>query len=168
MLAGQVGIITTKPGWYGRAIQLVTASPAYHVITAINETHCVSAETPTVRIRRIDYFTDVTWTNIELDDEQRRHAIHFVCQQVGKPYAYTDIVFLLIASITKRATPAWIIERLSSRDQWFCSELADAGMIAAVSGIHNAGINMFPGRPECTVTPADFYTWATSDAEANR
>ena len=149
MLAGQVGIITKHPGWYGRAVQFVTGSPAYHTVTAISDTECVSAETPVVRLRRIDYFDGIRWTDEDFTAGERDAAVHFVAHQVGKPYAYWDIFFLLIATITRTHTPKWITDRLMDNRQWFCSELCDAGMIAA-------GHNLFPGRPPCAVTPADF------------
>jgi len=157
MLAGQVGIVTKNPGWYGRAIQFFTASTAFHTVTAISETECVSAETPKVRIRQIDFFDGIIWTDEPMTDEQRTHAVHYIGNQVGKPYAYIDIFFLLVARITKRRTPTRIINRLESRTQWFCSELADAGMVAA-------GIHLFPDRPACTVTPADFLNVVKSRA----
>lgn len=150
MLTGQVGIVTKHPTWYGRAVQFFTHSPAYHTVYAISETECVSAETPVVRTRSIDYFEDVAWTDVHIDPSKLREAVRFVTAQIGKPYAYLDIFFLWIASITGHRTPNWIVHRLISTDQWFCSELCDAGMSAAQ-------INLFPGRPACAVTPADFY-----------
>lgn len=153
MITGQVGVLTTNPGWYGRLVQLFTASPAYHTITAITETECVSAETPRVRVRPIDYFAGngIQWTNVPMTPAQRHDTVQFVRRQVRKPYAYLDIVFILITTITRWHTPQWITDRLMSDRQWYCSELSDAGMEAA-------GKNLFPGRPACAVTPADFLT----------
>lgn len=156
MITGQVGVVTKHPGWYGRIIRLVTASPAFHVVTAISETEVISAE-HVVLTRPIDYFTDILWTQEPMIDRQRQQTITFLRQQLGKPYAYIDIVFILIAIITRRHTPAWITDHLMNTHQWFCSELADAGLIVA-------GINLFPGRPPCAVTPADFYQHITETA----
>lgn len=152
MITGQVGIITKNPTWYGRAVQFFTHSPAYHTVYAISETEVVSAETPQVRIRPADYFEDILWTDEQIEPSNLRDAVRFARAQVGKPYAYLDILFLLIASITKTRTPPWIIDRLISTNQWFCSELCDAALNAAL-------INLFPGRPACAVTPADFYNY---------
>ena len=152
MITGQVGIITKNPTWYGRAVQFFTHSPAYHTVYAISETECVSAETPRVRRRQIDEFDGIVWLNEPMSADQVHAAVEFVIDQLGKPYAYLDILFLLIASITKTRTPPWIIDRLISTNQWFCSELCDAALNAAL-------INLFPGRPACAVTPADFYNY---------
>lgn len=150
MITGQVGVCTKHPGWYGRAVQFFTASPAYHTITAISETQCVSAEAPRVLKRPIAFFGDgIQWTDEPMTAAQRHDAVMFVQRQVGKPYAYLDIVLILIATITRWHTPAWITDRLMDDRQWYCSELADAGMEAA-------GHNLFPGHPACAVTPADF------------
>lgn len=161
MITGQVGVLTKHPGWYGRLVQLFTGSSAYHTITAISETECVSAETPRVRIRPIDYFTGngIHWTNVALSAVERDEAARFVRHQVGKPYAYLDIVFIIITTITRWHTPNWITDRLMDDRQWFCSELADAGMEAA-------GHNLFPGRPACGVTPADFLNDIHEGSEA--
>lgn len=161
MLTGQVGVVTKNPTWYGRAIQFFTHSPAFHTVTAISETECVSAETPKVIVRRIDYFEDVLWTDEPLTIAQQHDIVTFMHRFViGKSYAYLDIVFLWISLLTREATPKWIVRRLTSMNQWFCSEASDAGMIAA-------GINLFPGRPACAVTPADFYQYITTREHAD-
>lgn len=144
-------MVTKNPGWYGRAVQFFTGSSAFHCVTAISETEVVSAETPTVRIRPTGFFDGIEWTDEPMTPEGQAAAVAFVSAQVGKKYAYLDIVFLLIARLTKHRTPKWVIGRLQSQNRWFCSELADAGMRVA-------GRDLFPGRPECTVIPADFLT----------
>lgn len=160
MITGQVGVITKNPGWYGRLVQLFTGSTAYHCVTAISETECVSAETPRVLIRPISYFAGngIEWTNVPMTAAERADAVRFVRRQVGKRYAYLDIVFIIISTITRWHTPTWITDRLMDDRQWFCSELADAGMEAA-------GRNLFPGRPACAVTPADFLTAVNDEAK---
>lgn len=150
MITGQVGVITKHPGWYGRVVQLFTGSPAYHTITAISETECVSADVPYVIRCPINTFDHVQWTDERMTDDQRQEAVRFVLNQVGKPYAYGDIILLAIAMILKTHTPRWIRNRTTDDRQWFCSELCDAGMLAA-------GINLFGHQPVCAVTPADFY-----------
>lgn len=104
-LTGQVGVLTKHPGWYGRAVQLFTGSLAYHTVTAISETECVSAETPRVRQRPISYFADngLEWTNVPMTDTERDVAVAFVRRQVGKSYAYLDIIFIIITTITRLA-----------------------------------------------------------------
>lgn len=149
-LAGQVGVVTKNPGWYGRAVQIFTGSPAYHTVTAISDAEVVSAETPVVLVRPIDYFDGILWTDEPFTPDERAAAVKYVTDQVGRPYAYWDIFFLLIAMVTRTHTPKWITTRLMDQRRWFCSELCDAGMIAG-------GRNLFQDQPMCAVTPADFY-----------
>lgn len=148
-LAGQVGVVTKNPGWYGRLVQFFTGSPAFHCVTAISETECVSAETPIVLIRPISDFDGIQWTNVPFTSLEREATVRYVKDQVGKPYAYWDIFFLLIAMITRTHTPKWITTRLMDQRHWFCSELCDAGLI-------EGGQNLFGALPMCAVTPADF------------
>lgn len=163
MLTGQVGVLTKNPTFYGRAIQFFTHSTAYHTVTAISETECVSAETPKVIVRPISDFDNngIIWTDTPLTIAQQHDVVNFMRRFViGKGYAYLDIFFLWISLTTKEATPKWIIRRLTSMNQWFCSEASDAGMIAA-------GINLFPGRPACAVTPADVYEYIQTREHAH-
>lgn len=149
MITGQVGVITANPGWYGRLVQWFTHSPAYHTVSAISETLCVSAETPRVIVRPINHFRDVRWTDVPLTAVQRHDIVNYWYAQVGKRYAYFDIVLLFVAILLKSRTPWWVRVRLVDTDRWFCSELADAGMEAG-------GVNLFPGRPACAVIPKDW------------
>lgn len=161
MLTGQVGVVTKNPGWYGRVVQWFTGSPAYHTVSAISETECVSAETPVVVVRPIDYFTGVQWTDVTYPTDAHMHdAVRFLNAQIGHKYAYLDILLLAVARLLKQRTP-WIIRnRLTDQSQWFCSELADAGLEAG-------GVNLFPGRPACAVTPADFLNVIHAEALNN-
>lgn len=159
MLAGQVGVITTNPTLYGRAVQFFTGSKAFHTITAISETECVSAEMPGVRIRPISDFTDIIWTTEPFTRAQQYTAVQFVKRQVGKPYAYFDIILLAVDALLHKLnvpTPDWIRDRVADDHQYFCSELCDAGMEAA-------GVTLFPGRSACMVTPDDFLKVATRE-----
>lgn len=149
-LAGQVGVVTKNPGWYGKLVQWFTGSEAFHTVTAISETECVSAETPVVLVRPIDFFEDVQWTNVTFPSEAlRQDSIRFVKAQIGHDYAYVDILLLVVARVLKRKTPWFIKNRLTDQRQWFCSELADAGLEAGK-------VNLFPSRPPSAVTPAEF------------
>lgn len=154
--AGQVGVLVKRPGWYGRLVQWFTGSPAFHVVMAISPGECVSAETPVIRFRPLSHFQDVLWIEIQYaDDAHRRQAVYFVMRQVGKPYAYWDIVLLVVARILKHRTPKRILVRVQDRRQWFCSELVDAALEVG-------GVTLFPDLPPQTVTPADFLPFVQS------
>ena len=154
---GQVGIVTGNPGWYGRAVQFFTRSPAFHTVIGISDTVCVSAITPRVTLDPIGKYDGILWTSIPLTGQDAEQVVDFACEQVGKPYAYLDILFILVTIVTGTHTPRWVTRRLQKPDRWFCSELCDAALL-------HAGINLFPGRPDCAVTPADFYQAAHREA----
>lgn len=151
MNAGQVGIVTKRPGWYGRIVQWFTGSPAFHTVFATSELVCVSAETPRIQLRPLSWFEGIVWTDVTYASEANRdRAVAFALLQVGKPYAYWDIVLLVVARILKGRTPWPILARVQDRAQWFCSELCDAALEAG-------GVELFPeDRPPQAVTPADF------------
>lgn len=156
-LTGQVGVVTTNPGWYGRWVQKITRSDAFHTVYAISDTEVVSAETPTVIIRPIGFFADVQWTDVTYPTPAHLNdAVRFVRAQVGKPYAYFDILLLFIAELLKEHTPWFIKTRLTDNGQWFCSELSDAGLLAGE-------VNLFPTRPPSAVIPKDFLDIVTQE-----
>lgn len=150
---GQVGILTKNPGWYGRLVQWFTGSPAYHAVFVTSDRLCVSAETPRIMMRPLSHFdgNGIVWTDVTYaSDAARESAVRFAFGQVGKPYAYWDIVLLVVARILKTKTPKRILRRVQDRRQWFCSELCDAALEAG-------GVELFPmDRPPQAVTPADF------------
>lgn len=153
-LAGQAGVVTKNPGWYGKLVQWFTLSPAYHcVFVVVNDDgleELVSPESPRVRIRPIGYFEGVEYTDVEYADEAHRDAaVRFARAQLTKPYSWTDIGLLVIARILRRQTPTVIKRSIREQSQWFCSELADAALQAG-------GVDLFPGRPDQAVVPADF------------
>lgn len=148
--AGQVGVITTSPGPYGRQVQRFTRSPAFHVVTRISDTECVSAQMPEVVVRPVSHYPKAFWITPPFPDEKRRRAsVLFALDQVGKPYAYLDILLLFIAIELKERTPLVIQDQLQNTRQWFCSELADVALRVG-------GVKLFPGRPAAAVMPKDF------------
>lgn len=154
--AGQVGVLTKNPGLYGRLVQWFTGSPAFHTIFAVDGHVCVSAETPTIRLRPLSHFRDVVWLNVEYPSAAKREdAIDFALGTVGKPYAYWDIVLLVISKILKKKTPQRILDRIQDRRQYFCSELTD-------DALQVGGVNLFPDLPSQVVTPDDFLKVALS------
>lgn len=157
-LIGQVGVVTKNPGWYGRMVQWFTHSDAFHTVTFVGDVNndgidmVVSAETPKVILRPASDFPDAEYTAVVFDTIAKRNdAVRFVLRQVGKPYAYFDILLLWIAMWLRERTPWFIKNRLTDEGQWYCAELSDAGMEAG-------GVNLFPRMPPCAVIPKDWLT----------
>lgn len=148
-IAGQVLIVTKNPSFYGKLIQWFTKSEAYHTAGIISDIECMSAETPRVVVRRIDEFPDSIITDIPMTDEQVELAVASYASNEDKPYAYFDIVLLVISKWLGKYTPDWITNRVQDQHRVFCSEMCDAGLLAA-------DIELFPGKRDLTVTPADF------------
>jgi hypothetical protein len=156
-LTGQVGVVTTNPGWYGKLVQWFTRSDAYHTVGMISETMCISAETPRAVIRPVtDFGNDVIFTNVPMSQHMRDKVVAFWEVREGRPYAYLDIVLLVIAQWLGKHTPLWIVDRVMDDRQYFCSELCVAGWDAG-------GVEEFSRLRAYLVTPKNFLELATKD-----
>lgn len=160
-LRGQVGVVTQNPTQYGRLIQDITHSPAFHIVTNVGDPNntgedwVMSAEVPYLLLRPASFYPGLLWTHVQFpDDEHRDDAVNFVLAQEGKRYAYLDIALLFIAIELKEKTPLVIQDRLRDTDQWFCSELGDMGLRVG-------GVNLFGRRPAAAVMPKDFLPYAS-------
>jgi hypothetical protein len=84
-LIGRIGLVSGGDDWYAKRIVQYTHSPYHHVIVAIDNERCVSADRPTITIRNIADFT-VTWLDpIGTPDQQQRAAWHAELM-AGLPY----------------------------------------------------------------------------------
>ena len=154
-LTGQAALIPdgTKP--FQRLISAVTGSPMHHVVVAISNHLCVSAEIDGVRLRPVRYFPNAVWSQFRHTRRQRADIALFAFLQVGKPYALFDVILIGVAILTKTRTPQWLVDRLMNSDRWQCAELADASLQAG-------GVKLFTdGRPPCAVYPGSFVPYWT-------
>lgn len=149
---GQIGIVHSRRGFMGRLVQWATRSHWNHVIVAVNEYECVSAEPGGAVVRLITYYhaEEVVWSRYDLTASQAVAIRRWARHHVGVEYNWSDFVLAGIASITGRATPKWVRRLIATPDRLICSQLADLAYQAA-------GLHLFNDRrPEGAVTPKSF------------
>ncbi|MEZ2388876.1 hypothetical protein AB6813_04895 [bacterium RCC_150] len=150
MLTGQIGLLRFSTGWIGKAIEWATDSHTHHVIVAVSETECVSADLGGVRFKPISDFGHVDWSAFVLTGDQVKKIIAAARFYVDRPTPYNLAIYppLLWQKLTGHKVDGWLAKWLSKRPNENCSQLAD--------DIYNrAGIHLFPDIPEI-VTPGDF------------
>lgn len=147
---GQIALIPHGANICQKLIELVTRAPVHHVIVAISENECVSAEIPRVRTRPISKFPHAIWSQFDLDDDERYEIAEFAFRQIGKKYALMDDILIGIALLMRERMPRWIVAKVSSDNRWQCAELADASLLAAGKSA------IADDRPPCVVFPGSF------------
>lgn len=145
MITGQIGICRSEH-WFSRIVQIVTGSHWGHVIVAVSNDRCVSAEPGGARYRPISHYADneeLVWSQLDLTIEQRRIIQRWAINHIRTPYNWLDYYAIGIAMITKSATPGWLRRWLTSTDSLQCAQLADQALQAA--GIHLFKDDRVPG-----------------------
>jgi hypothetical protein len=149
MSLGQIGLCTTT-GFWGWLIRTVTHSTVNHVVVGIGDGLCVSAEPGGVRVRRVDYWPPVAWSELPLSAMQSQHVALYALSQLGTPYDYLADAAIGVALITGEHTPKWLARYLRSNDRWQCAQLAS-------SSLEHAGVHLFrDNRPHSAVYPGSF------------
>jgi hypothetical protein len=160
MLTGQIGLLRNGTTFITRGIEWATYSHAHHVIVAISETQCVSAEPGGVRIRDISEYGHVDWSHFDLTEDERFRICINAVRSLKLPYNYAIYPFLLCARITGVLVPDWIAGWLSKRRNVDCSQLVD--------DVYNkAGIDLFTAANVLT-TPGDFDRYFTRQGWLNQ
>jgi hypothetical protein len=130
-LTGRIGLVSGGSDFYARAIVKYTHSPFHHVIVALDDETCVSADRPTITKRAIKDFT-VTWLPPQGTDWQQHVAAWHALQLVGQPYNRVSFALAGAHAIgipTPRALSTW-----ATRWGMDCVMLACA--VYAAVGIH--------------------------------
>ncbi|GGH93787.1 hypothetical protein ACFFGR_09240 [Arthrobacter liuii] len=148
MITGQIGLRRHSGGWIGKAIEWATYSHTHHVVVAISETACISAEPGGVRFRAISDYPSLDWSRFDLTDDQRTLIRDAAAEYERRPYNYAIYPPLLWERISGRKVDGWLAEWLSKRPNENCSQLSD-------DIYTKAGFHLFPDIPEL-VTPGDF------------
>jgi hypothetical protein len=131
-------------------IRLITGSHWSHVVIAINELQCVSAEPGGAVVRQISDYPEVVWSHMKLTGRERSIVAFWALQHKGHPYSWVAYYGAAVAAILKDRTPEWLDRLVGRSDKLICSQLADLAMQAV-------GINLFEdSRPRGAVTPASF------------
>lgn len=131
MLTGQVGLVTDKRHWIGRAILRLTGWTYHHTIIAISDDTCVSSEPGGVRRRPITDYTHVVWSNYAMTDKQAHLVAGIAEYSVGCRYDYLACAAHAVAAITRVDTPVWLQHWLANRAPTTCSALAQVAINAA-------------------------------------
>lgn len=147
MLAGQIGLRQHSTGIIGRIIEWATDSSTHHVVVAVSDELCISAEWPRARVRDITDYPSLVWSRFDLTDEQQARISYAAAMLIGRPYN-TPVLFVHLAHKLGIPTPRWFTDWLKTRPALDCSDLADRALIAG-------GIDLF-SQDSTLVTPADF------------
>lgn len=164
MITGQVGLVPAANNWASWGIVWATGSAYTHVVVAISETHCVSAEPGPcgARIRPISDYPDTVWSRFRLTPRQRRAIVSYAGSKLRTPYSRLDYLAAGVATVTKRRTPDWLRTYLNRRDKLICSHLA---LLALKAG----GISLrLDDRPTASVIPGDFGKYFVTRGWADR
>lgn len=149
-VTGQVGLIRSDGHWKGQIVALVSKSQFCHMVVAISETHCVSAEPGGARVRPMSFYPEIVWSRFPMRASQRRRAVRYALSRVGAPYGWFDYLAAGVAMLTRTQTPEWLRSYIADDNRLLCSQLCDLTLQAA--GIHV----FFDERPAGAVIPASF------------
>jgi hypothetical protein len=150
MITGQVGLVPADEKLRGRIVAWAMRSYWCHMIVAVSETHCVSAEPGGARVRPMSDYDEICWSKFPMRPSQRRRSVRFALSRIGVPYAWIDWFAVGVALITRTKTPEWLRSFVADNDRLLCSQLADLSLQAA-------GIPVFfDERPAGAVTPGSF------------
>jgi hypothetical protein len=148
MLTGQIGLRRHSTGWVGKCIEWATNSHTHHVVVAVSETVCISAEPGGARYRPISDYPALVWSRFGLTEDQRTLIRDAAADYEDSPYNFAIYGPLLWQRITGRKVDGWVARWLSRRPNENCSQLSD--------DIYNAAdLHLFEDIPEI-VTPGDF------------
>lgn len=154
MLAGQIGLVRHSRGWVGEVVEWATDSTSHHVVVAIDDTFCVSADLPNVVVRAHREFHSLEWSRFDLTEEQRTRIVASALSMVGRPYNVPAIILLLLSRLTRVPIPRFAVRWLERRPEVDCSQLCDIALSAA-------GIDLFP-HDSSLVVPAHFEAYFRS------
>lgn len=150
MLTGQIGLRQHSTGLVGRCIEWATNSSTHHVVVAVSELLCVSAEPGGVRLRLISDYPALTWSRFDHDNATRALIVEhaYAALAARTPYNFAIYPPLLWQRITSRPITGPVAVWLGKRPHENCSQLADDIYTAA-------GLHLFPDIARL-VTPGDF------------
>lgn len=147
-VTGQIGLLRNGTDLIARALQWGSNSDTYHVVVAINDTTCVSAEPGGSRYRPISDYQRIYWSAFDLTPGQRQAIAAAASAYVPRPYNYAIYPALFWQRITGHRVAAWVANWLARRPNENCSQLSD--------DVYNrAGLHLFEDVAEI-VTPGDF------------
>lgn len=151
MLTGQIGLIPDGKSFVPQAIQWITSSDVYHVVIAISETECIGAEPGGAKIRPIDYWSNVMWSNFPLTPQQAQDTADWARAKEGVAYNYVDDLLIGAECLMKVKFPEIIMRHYDNGKSYECAQLADAALT------HGGGYKVFnDNRHPGQVYPGSF------------
>ena len=134
MLTGQVGCVVDAKGWMGRLIERVTGSRAHHVVIALSDTHCISAEPGGAKVRPITDYEHVVWSGYQHTEEQAHLIAGLAEFATNTRYDYLSFAARGVHFLTGAKIPDKVATWLDDRGETTCSQLASNIMAAARIG----------------------------------
>lgn len=151
MITGQVGIVMHGTTFWPKVIERVTNSHSHHVVIAVSETHCVSAQPGGARLRPVSDFHNITWSRFELTDLQRWGIAFYGRAVLNQPYNYASFVLIGLSFMVHTEVPVWLQRAVSTTARMECAQLADSALTAAGVSAFDDGRQpglVFPGSWE--------------------
>ena len=146
--AGQFGVVRTN-GWAGWFIRLGTRSQVNHAFICISDGGgIIEAQPRGARFWDAAHYDDIIWSEFDLTEEQAS-AVCAAARSFARArtaYNFLDIAALTVASFGIRWD--WLTRRAQSEKALICSQLV-------ARCYTDAGITLYPNRPDGTVTPGD-------------
>lgn len=142
---GQFGVVRTN-GWAGWFIRLGTRSQVNHAFICVGGNVIVEAQPGGARYWSSKRYRDIIWSDFDLTEEQAERVCHAARTMLRTPYNFLDIAALTVASFGIRWD--WLTRRAQSEKALICSQLV-------ARCYTDAGITLYPNRPDGTVTPGD-------------
>jgi len=123
-------IVDNDTSWIGRIISFVTRSPFVHVATVVAEDGSVIEGAPQgVVNNNIETFKDFELYRVtDITPDQISKVIDFLKSELGRPYDFGAIVYLLwlIITFNTKARNAW-----DDANKWTCTELVATAFATA-------------------------------------
>lgn len=139
--------VTACGGLMGRLIRWATRSSVNHAFVYITDGRVVEGDPHGARYNTADSYPNAVWSNLPLTDLQRAQISIWAVAHLGTPYSWLDDVEIGLTKLFDWS-PRWMRRRLASDRTLMCSQLVAAAYEAA-------GIDLFPNRPNGSVTPGD-------------
>lgn len=147
-LTGQIGLRRNSTGFIGKCIEWATNSTTHHVVVAVSETVCISAEPKGVRFRNISDYPHLDWSRFDHDGAARERIIDAAWTYRRRPYNFAIYIPLLWRRLTGAPVSPWLARWLAQRPNENCSQLA-------ADIYRDAGFKLFDQSADI-ITPGDW------------
>lgn len=148
-MTGRIGICHDATDFFGKLVEKVTDSTAFHIVVEHRPGMCVSAEREGAIPRPIDHFKSAVWVDYCTTDEERAAVAAWAEAHLGTPYDWFSDFVIGVHDLTGVKVPRWLAKLMSNDGTLMCSQLATEALRAA-------GIDLFPGKESGEVSPADY------------